>query len=50
MVQDTSNWRSILIKTDGQKWVISADESNTSMLELLQICHQIINKFDISNK
>ena len=45
---DTKNWRTIVIRTDGFKWVIDSDPSatNSSMLEILEICHQIIDKFD----
>lgn len=42
---DTKNWRRILILTDGLRWVIDSRETNSSMLEIQQICMEILKKF-----
>jgi len=43
----TDEWRKIVIKTDGLKWTIDADESNTSVLELKELCREILKWYDV---
>lgn len=48
MIEDTKEWRTIIIKTDGIHWMLDPDLSNTSLLELKQICREILeNKIDV---
>jgi len=44
---DTKNWRTIIIRTDGLKWDIDSDETNSSMLEMIEICRQLIKKYEL---
>jgi len=46
MSDDTKTWRTIVIRTDGLKWEIDPNETNSSVLEIKQICSEIIRKFD----
>ena len=45
--EDTKIWRTIIIKTDGLKWKIDVDNSNTTMLEIKEICRELLKKFDV---
>ena len=40
-----TNWRKVVLKTDGLKWIIDADETNSSVLEIKEICREILDKF-----
>jgi hypothetical protein len=42
---DTKNWRKIVLRTDGLRWVIDSNETNSSMLEILEIAKQIIEMY-----
>ena len=43
---DTKNWRKIIIRTDGLRWEIDSEETNSSVLEITEICRQIINMYN----
>jgi len=43
----SNNWRTIVIKTDGLKWIIDSDISNTSVLELKELCREILKFYDV---
>jgi len=45
---DKTKWRKIIILTDGLKWEVDAENSNTSMLELKEICRELLEKFDVN--
>ena len=48
--QDNSgNWRDIVIKTNGIKWKIISDKTNSSLLEIKEICREILKALDIYN-
>ena len=42
---DTKNWRKIVLRTDGLKWMIDSNETNSSMLELLEICREMLKYY-----
>jgi hypothetical protein len=44
---DSKQWRTIIIRTDGLEWAIDPDNSNTSMLEIKEICREILEKFNV---
>lgn len=43
---DISKWRKVVIKTDGLKWMIDPDETNSSPLEIMEIARRIIIAYD----
>jgi len=49
MTDDTKNWRNIVIKTDGLKWEIDTDETNSSVLEIKEICREILKYYNVYN-
>jgi len=44
---DKSNWRKLIIITDGLQWEVDTVNSNTSMLELKEICRELLKKYDV---
>ena len=44
---NTNQWRSIIIKTDGLKWIIDSENSNTSVLEIKELCREILKFYDV---
>jgi len=41
---DVSKWRKIVFRTDGLKWTVDVEETNSSILEMLEVCKQFIDK------
>jgi len=44
---NTNQWRNIIIKTDGLKWIIDSENSNTSVLEIKELCREILKFYDV---
>ena len=42
--ENTKNWRKIIIRTDGLRWEIDPEETNSSALEIKEICRQLLMK------
>ena len=41
------NWREIVIRTDGLRWSIDSKKTNSSFLEIKEICKEILKKFNL---
>ena len=46
---NTKNWRKIVLRTDGFRWILDSKETNSSMLEIIEIARHIIHKFGYEN-
>jgi hypothetical protein len=42
---DPKNWRKIVLRTDGFNWIIVSNETNSSILEIKEICREVLDKY-----